>query len=229
MLFRSINGALPVLVEPDEYANLDADRIEEKITEKTKAILAVHLYGQSCDMTKICAVAEKYDLKVVEDCAQSHMTTWDGRVCGTIGDISCFSFYPTKGLGAFGDAGALLTDNEEYAEAAKMLRNYGSRVHYENEVVGVNSRLDELQAGLLRVKLKYLDALNEERCEIAERYNTGIVNPLIRVLKTRPGSNNTWHQYEIFCDYRDELAAYLKEKEIGTIIHYPIPPHLSEA
>ena len=110
-----------------------------------------------------------------------------------------------------------------------MLRNYGSRVHYENEVVGVNSRLDELQAGLLRVKLKYLDALNEERCEIAERYNTGIVNPLIRVLKTRPGSNNTWHQYEIFCDYRDELAAYLKEKEIGTIIHYPIPPHLSEA
>ncbi|MBQ6357093.1 MAG: DegT/DnrJ/EryC1/StrS family aminotransferase, partial [Solobacterium sp.] len=120
----SINGALPVLVEPDEYANLDADRIEEKITEKTKAILAVHLYGQSCDMTKICAVAEKYDLKVVEDCAQSHMTTWDGRVCGTIGDISCFSFYPTKGLGAFGDAGALLTDNEEYAEAAKMLRNY---------------------------------------------------------------------------------------------------------
>ena len=229
MMGISINGALPVLVEPDEYANLDADRIEEKITAKTKAILAVHLYGQSCDMTKICAVARKHNLKVVEDCAQSHMTTWEGRVCGTIGDISCFSFYPTKGLGAFGDAGALLTDNEEYAEAAKMLRNYGSRVHYENEVVGVNSRLDELQAGLLRVKLKYLDDLNAERCEIAERYNTGITNPLIRVLKTRPGSNNTWHQYEIFCDCRDELAAYLKEKEIGTIIHYPIPPHLSEA
>ncbi|MBQ9153382.1 MAG: DegT/DnrJ/EryC1/StrS family aminotransferase, partial [Solobacterium sp.] len=145
------------------------------------------------------------------------------------GDISCFSFYPTKGLGAFGDAGAILTDNEEYADFVRMFRNYGSKVHYQNEVVGANSRLDELQAGLLRVKLTHLDEFNEERCRLADRYNREIKNPYIVPLKTRPGSNNTWHQYEIHSPYRDELIEYLKSFEIGTIIHYPIPPHLSNA
>ncbi len=225
----TINGAAPVFVEPDEYDNIDADKIEEAITPNTKAILAVHLYGQSCDMTKIMDIAGRHGLKVVEDCAQAHGTTWQGKMCGTFGDISCFSFYPTKGLGAFGDAGAVLTDNEEYAEFVRMIRNYGSKVHYQNEVVGANSRLDELQAGLLRVKLTHLNSFNEERCRLAERYNTEIHNPYIRALKTRPGSNNTWHQYEIHSPYRDELIAYLRSFDIGTIIHYPIPPHLSHA
>ncbi len=225
----SMNGATPVFVEPDEYANIDANKIEEKITDKTKAILAVHLYGQSCDMTKIMELAKKYNLKVVEDCAQSHGTKWNGKTCGTIGDIGCFSFYPTKGLGAFGDAGLISTNDEKLADYIRMFRNYGSKVHYQNEVVGANSRLDELQAGLLRVKLTYLDELNEERCKIAERYNTKINNPLITVLKTRPGSTNTWHQYEIYSPKRDELIKYLKERGIGSIIHYPIPPHLSNA
>ena len=225
----TINGAVPVFVEPDAYDNLDADRIEAAITPAAKAILAVHLYGQSCDMTKIMDIAHRHGLKVVEDCAQSHGTTWQGKMCGTFGDISCFSFYPTKGLGAFGDAGALLTDHEEYADFVRMFRNYGSRIHYQNEVVGANSRLDELQAGMLRVKLTHLDEFNEERCRLAERYNTEIRNPLITPLKTRPGSNNTWHQYVIHCPYRDELMNYLRDNEIGTLIHYPIPPHLSEA
>ena len=225
----TMNEATPVFVEPDEYANIDANKIEEKITDKTKAILAVHLYGQSCDMTKIMDLAKKYNLKVVEDCAQSHGTKWNGQTCGTIGDIGCFSFYPTKGLGAFGDAGLISTNDEKLVDYIRMFRNYGSKVHYQNEVVGANSRLDELQAGLLRVKLTYLDALNEERCKIAERYNTKINNPLITVLKTRPGSTNTWHQYEIYSPKRDELIKYLKERGIGSIIHYPIPPHLSNA
>ena len=225
----SINGAVPVFVEPDEYDNIDAEKIEFAITDRTKAILAVHLYGQSCDLTKIMEIAARHHLKVVEDCAQSHGTKWQGKHCGTFGDISCFSFYPTKNLGAFGDGGAILTDHQEYADAARMIRNYGSRVHYQNEVIGMNSRLDEIQAGLLRVKLKYLDQLNEERCRIAERYNNEIDNPTIVPLKTRPGSSNIWHQYEIHTPFRDELMAYLKENEIGTIIHYPIPPHLSKA
>ncbi len=225
----SMNGATPVFVEPDEYDNIDADKIEEKITDRTKAILAVHLYGQSCDMTKIMDIARRHDLKVVEDCAQSHGTTWNGKKCGTFGDISCFSFYPTKNLGAFGDGGAAMTDNDEYARQFRMIRNYGSAVHYKNEVVGLNSRLDELQAGLLRVKLKYLDELNEEKQRIAKRYDEEIKNPLIRPLGTRPGSNNIYHQYVIHCEKRDELMDYLKEYEIGSIIHYPIPSHLQKA
>lgn len=227
----TMNGATPIFVEPDEYDNIDVNKIEEKITTNTKAILAVHLFGQSCDMSKIMEIAHKYNLKVVEDCAQAHGTTWNGKTCGSIGDIGCFSFYPTKGLGAFGDGGALTTNNLEYSEKAKMLRNYGSKVHYEFEEVGMNSRLDELQAGLLRVKLAHLNELNEERNVIADRYNKEINNPLITPLKTRPNSNNTWHQYVIHVSngLRDRLIEYLNSYEIGTIIHYPIPPHLSKA
>ena len=226
----TMNEGTPVLVEPDEYDNLDAAKIEEKITDKTKAILAVHLYGQSCDMTKIMEVAKKYDLKVVEDCAQAHGTKWNDRNVGSIGDIGCWSFYPTKNLGGFGDGGALTTDNEEYAEQFRVIRNYGSkRIHYENDIIGMNSRLDELQAGLLRVKLKYLDEMNDERRKIAKRYDEEVHNPLIRPLQTRPGSYNVYHQYVIHCEKRDELIDYLKGFEIGTIIHYPIPPHLQKA
>lgn len=225
----TINGATPIFVEPDEYDNIDATKIEEKITDKTKAILAVHLYGQSCDVTAIQEIAEKHHLYLVEDCAQAHGTTWKNKKCGTFGDIACFSFYPTKNLGAFGDGGAIVTNNQFYAEMAKTIRNYGSKIHYQNDVVGANSRLDELQAGLLRVKLRYLDQFNEERIAIATRYNNEIQNPYIHPLETRPGSNNIYHQYEIHSPYRDELINYLKERDIGTVIHYPIPPHLSKA
>ena len=225
----TMNNATPVFVEPDEYDNIDASKIEEKITKNTKAILAVHLYGQSCDMDKILEISHKHNLKVVEDCAQAHGTTWKDKKCGSIGDIACWSFYPTKNLGAFGDGGAITTNNEEYADQIRTIRNYGSKVHYENEVVGMNSRLDELQAGLLRVKLKHLDELNRERQEIAVRYLNEIKNPLIRFINVRPGSNNVYHQFVIHCEQRDKLIEYLNSYEIGTIIHYPIPPHLSKA
>lgn len=225
----TINGATPVFVEPDEYDNIDADAIEAVITDKTKAILAVHLYGQACDMTKIMDIAKKYDLRVVEDCAQSHGNHWNGKTVGTFGDVGCFSFYPSKGCGAFGDAGCIVTDSEELAAKFKVYRNYGSEKRYHNQVVGTNSRLDEMQAGLLRVKLKHLDEFNAERCDIAERYLNEIKNPLIRMPKIRPGADSTWHQFVIHCDRRDELKEYLEKREIGTLIHYPIPPHLSEA
>lgn len=225
----TMNGATPVFVEPDEYDNIDADAIEAAITDKTKAILAVHLYGQACDMTKIMDIARKYDLRVVEDCAQSHGNHWNGKTVGTFGDVGCFSFYPSKGCGAFGDAGCIVTDNEELAAKFKVYRNYGSEKRYHNQVVGTNSRLDEMQAGLLRVKMKHLDEFNAERCDIAERYLNEIKNPLIRMPKIRPGADSTWHQFVIHCDRRDELKEFLEKRDIGTLIHYPIPPHLSEA
>lgn len=227
----SINGATPVFVEPDQYDNIDVEKIEEKVTKKTRAILAVHLYGQACDMTRIMSIAKRYNLRVVEDCAQSHGNHWKGQTVGTFGDIGCFSFYPSKGCGAFGDAGAIVTNREEIADAFRVYRNYGSRVRYQNEVVGTNSRLDELQAGLLRIKLKYLDEMNRERNCIAQRYFDKLREGLIRLPQIRLGADSTWHQYVIHVGdgKRDALAAYLKERDIGTIIHYPIPPHLSEA
>ena len=226
----TINGATPVFVEPDQYDNIDVDRIEDVITDRTKAILAVHLYGQACNMTKIMNIAKKYNLRVIEDCAQSHGNHWNGKMVGTFGDIGCFSFYPSKGCGAFGDAGAIVTDNEELAKLFKIFRNYGSEKRYDNMMVGCNSRLDELQAGLLRVKLRHLDEFNEERCRIATKYNLDINNHLIQKPLIRPGSDSTWHQYVIHVsEYRDVLLEYLKERDIGTLIHYPIPPHLSEA
>ncbi|MEG0996404.1 MAG: DegT/DnrJ/EryC1/StrS family aminotransferase, partial [Clostridia bacterium] len=166
----TINGATPVFVEPDAYDNLDAAKIEAAITPRTKAIMPVHLYGMSCDMRLVMALAHKHGLLVVEDCAQAHGTHCDGQTAGTFGQVGCFSFYPTKGLGAFGDAGCIITDDAALAERFRTYRNYGSRVRYQNEVVGTNSRLDELQAGLLRVKLTHLEEANRERCEIAERY-----------------------------------------------------------
>ena len=226
----TINGADPVFVEPDEYDNIDADQIEKALTPNTKAILAVHLYGQSCDMDKIMDIAAKHDLKVIEDCSQSHGNKWHGQTVGSFGDIGCFSFYPTKGCGAFGDAGIITTNDKKLAEDIKMFRNYGSRVHYQNEVVGANSRLDELQAGLLRVKLKYLDQFNRERNKIADRYYAGINSPYVVLPKVRPGADSSWHQFVIHVPgHRDELMNYLKKEGVGTLIHYPIPPHLSQA
>lgn len=225
----TINGATPVFAEPDAFFNLDAEKIEEKITERTKAILVVHLYGQASDMGKIVSLCRKHHLKLVEDCAQSHGACYDGKMTGTFGDIGCFSFYPSKNLGGFGDGGAIVTEDEQIAAAMKMYRNYGSEKRYYNKVVGANSRLDELQAGLLRVRLTHMEELTRERRRIAERYTKELSNPKITLPAVREGADSVWHQYVIRCEERDRLMEYLKEKGIGTIIHYPIPPHLSEA
>lgn len=225
----SINGATPVFVEPDIYYNIDIEKIEKKITKKTKAVLVVHLYGQASDMGAITEIARRYNLKIIEDCAQSHGSVCNGKITGTIGDIGCFSFYPTKNLGAFGDGGAIVTNNKKIAENACILRNYGSDMKYHNKIIGMNSRLDELQAGLLRVKLKHLDELNEERRRICNRYLTGIVNPEIILPMTREGAGHVWHQFVIRIKNRNEFMEYLQKSGITAIIHYPVPPHLSEA
>lgn len=225
----TINGATPVFVEPDEYNNIDADRIEEKITDKTKAILVVHLYGQASNMEVIARIAKKYNLRLVEDCAQSHGAAFNGKMTGTFGDIGCFSFYPSKNLGAFGDAGGIITDDEKIAQDFRMYRNYGSEKRYYNKVVGANSRLDEMQAGLLRVRLSHLDELNQERAELCNRYIERIKNNNIELPRTRDGATTVWHQFVIRCKRREELLAHLDKCGVGTLIHYPIPPHLSEA
>lgn len=225
----SINDATPILVEPDQYYNIDVDKIEAAITEKTKAILVVHLYGQASNMTPIMEIARKYNLRVVEDCAQSHGACHNGQMTGTFGDIGCFSFYPSKNLGAFGDAGAMVMYSEELARKARAFRNYGSEKRYYNQVVGTNSRLDELQAGLLRVRLSHLQELQEERRRICERYLTEISNQQLLLPKVNNYCTTVWHQFVVRCQKRDDLMKYLNENEIGSIIHYPIPPHLSEA
>ena len=225
----TMNGATPIFVEPDGYYNIDASKIEEKITDKTKAILVVHLYGQASNMTPIVELCKKYDLRLVEDCAQAHGAKFNGQQIGTFGDIGCFSFYPSKNLGAFGDAGAITTNDDKIAEDIRVFRNYGSEKRYYNKVVGANSRLDELQAGLLRVRLKYLDELAEEKRQICERYLNELHNDKIVLPKIREGATHIWHQFVIKSDERDELMQFLEEKGVGTIIHYPIPPHLSEA
>lgn len=223
------NGARPVFVEPDVYYGIDAGRIEAAITKKTKAVMPVHLYGQACAMDKIMNIADKYDLRVVEDCAQSHGAKYKGTMTGAFGNAGCFSFYPTKNLGAFGDAGAIVTDDEELYKKLKMLRNYGSEKKYHNQIEGVNSRLDEMQAALLRVKLSHIEELNAERVAIAERYSTEIKNPAIQLPSMRVAENNhVYHQYVIRTKKRDEFQKYLADNGIKTVIHYPIPPHLAE-
>lgn len=225
----TMNGATPVFVEPDEYYNIDASKIEEKITNRTKAILVVHLYGQASNMRPIVDLAKKYNLRLVEDCAQSHGACFEGKKTGTFGDIGCFSFYPSKNLGAFGDAGAIVTDDPQIAEDIRVFRNYGSEKRYYNKVVGTNSRLDELQAGMLRVRLKHLDELTEERRRLCEVYLAKLKCQAIQLPQLRGGATTVWHQFVVRCKERQKLIEYLDEKEIGTIIHYPIPPHLSEA
>ena len=225
----TINGATPVFVEPDEYYNLDTTRLEERITDRTKAILVVHLYGQASNMGEIMRIARKHDLRVVEDCAQSHGAKFQGQTTGTFGDIGCFSFYPSKNLGAFGDAGAIVTNNDRIAEDVRVFRNYGSEKRYCNKVVGANSRLDELQAGLLRVRLSHMNELEAQKREICEKYLKELDGEKFDLPKTRAGATHIWHQFVIRSDRRDELVEYLEDKGIGSIIHYPIPPHLSEA
>lgn len=222
------NGATPVFVEPDEYFNIDANKIEQAITDKTKAIMVTHLYGQASEMTRIVNIATKHHLQVIEDCAQSHGACFAGKMTGTFGISGCFSFYPTKNLGAFGDAGAVVTDDETFAEKLRMMRNYGSKIKYHNEIAGINSRLDEMQAALLRVKLSHLQALNDERKMLAQRYNEGIKNPIVWLPKVREDAESIYHQYVVKCMSRDSLQESLEQSGIQTQIHYLIPPHLAQ-
>lgn len=222
------NGATPIFVEPDIFYNIDADKIESKVTRRTKAIMCVHLYGQACRMDSIIKIKDKYGLYLIEDCAQSHGATFDGKMTGTFGEIGCFSFYPTKNLGAFGDAGAIVTNDVQIADLIKMYRNYGSKEKYHNEIAGINSRLDEMQAALLRVKLTHMEELTKERCQLGKRYEEGITNPLIIKPQTCENAAHVYHQYVIRCKERERLQEYLLTREIQTQIHYPIPPHLAE-
>lgn len=191
--------------------------------------MVVHLYGSAARMDKILAICKKYNLKLIEDCAQSHGACFNGQMTGTFGDVGCFSFYPSKNLGAFGDAGAVVVNDENLAKEFKVYRNYGSEKRYYNKVVGANSRLDEMQAGLLRVRLLHMQELTDEKVKIAQRYLDEIKNPAIALPKVPEGATCVWHQFVVRCAERDKLIEYLNEKEIGTIIHYPIPPHLAEA
>lgn len=222
------NHATPVFVEPDEYYNIDVKKIKEKITPRTKAILVVHLYGQACNMTAVMEIAKKYHLYVIEDCAQAHGATWDGKKVGSFGDVGCFSFFPTKNLGAFGDGGAITTNSAEIAEKVQKLRNYGSVIKYHHEIEGVNSRLDEMQAALLSVKLKHLDELTAERVSVAERYCNEIKNPMVNLPLCRELATHVYHLFVVRVKERDRFQEYLKQQGIDTQIHYPIPPHKSE-
>jgi dTDP-4-amino-4,6-dideoxygalactose transaminase len=223
-------GATPIPVEPvGSTYNLDPARIEAAITQHTKVILPVHLYGQPADLDPILELARKYGLRVLEDAAQAHGAHYKGKRIGGHGDIVAWSFYPSKNLGALGDAGAITTNNPELADRVRILRNYGSRVKYVNEVKGFNSRLDPIQAVALRVKLKYLDEWNARRCAIAARYASELADTGL-VLPTVPEwAKPIWHVYVVQHPKRDELQKALAEAGIGTQIHYPIPPHLQEA
>ena len=224
-------GAAPVFVEPDiETFNIDPQLIEEKITVKTKAIIAVHLQGRPADMDAIKAIAEKYDLKVIEDAAQAHGAKYKGQKVGSLGDAAGFSFYPGKNLGALGDGGCVTTNNKEIADKVRALGNYGSDYKYHHIYKGVNSRLDEMQAAFLSVKLKHLDKWNEERRKIAARYLSGINNSLIALPKASDKEyEHVYHVFVIRCKERDRLEAYLADNGIGTLKHYPIPMHLQGA
>ncbi len=222
------NGGTPVFVDIDPYLGIDADAIEAKITDKTKAILPVHLYGQSSQMDKIVQIAEKYNLYIVEDCAQCHGSKFNGQLTGTFSTIGCFSFYPTKPLGAMGDAGAMVTNDDLLAERLRMIRNYGSHIKYHFEISGINSRMDEIQAAILQVALKHMDEGNSERIRIAKRYLAEINNPLIQFQKKRPDALHVYHLFPVFVKDRDPFIKFLEENGIGTQIHYPIPPYVSE-
>ena len=230
ILAISQTGLVPVLVEPNVSTfNIEADQIELAITAKTKAILVVHLYGRIAQMSSIMEVAKRYSLKVLEDSAQSHGAHIDGKRAGNWGDASGFSFYPGKNLGALGDGGAITTNDAILAQTLKALRNYGSHVKYENIYQGVNSRLDELQAAVLSVKLKTLDLTNQTRNRIASAYLAGIKNELLCLPESGKEGQHVWHLFVIRCVYRSELIAHLKNLGIETLIHYPVPPHKQHA
>lgn len=220
---------VPVLVEPDiNTYNIDPTKIEEKVSSKTKAIMIVHLYGKSCDMDPIMAICGKHQLKLIEDCAQSHGAKYKDKMTGTFGDFGAFSFYPTKNLGALGDAGAILTNDENLHKTIIRLRNYGSDIKYYNEIVGYNSRLDELQAGFLSIKLKMLDNINNHKRNLAALYSEGLSDRFIKPVLSE-SYFDVFHIYNIRFDKRDKLKEYLLKNGIKTDIHYPVPPHKQNA
>jgi dTDP-4-amino-4,6-dideoxygalactose transaminase len=230
ILAITANALAPVLVEPDLATfNLDPSLIERHVTPRTRAILPVHLYGQTADMTAINTIAARHGLRVIEDCAQAHGARHAGATAGALGHAAGHSFFPSKNLGALGDAGAVTTSDGRLAEAIRALRNYGSQRKYENRYQGVNSRLDEMQAALLRVKLKRLDADNERRRAIAARYRSELNHPGLILPDAGPANEPVWHLFVVRTAARDALQRHLAGRGIDTLIHYPIPPHRQQA
>lgn len=230
VLAVSFVGAKPVFVEPRITTyNLNPELIEQAITERTKAIIPVHLYGQACEMDAIMQIAQKYNLYVVEDNAQAQGASYNGTKTGAFGHVNATSFYPSKNLGALGDAGAITTNDDVYAYKCRVMRNYGSQKRYYNEMIGINSRLDEVQAALLRIKLEFLDTWNAERNTIAQKYIEQLNNVGDLILPiTAEKATHIYHLFVIRTKYRDKLQAHLQNDGIQTVIHYPIPPHLQE-
>jgi len=226
----SFANAVPVFVDIDPVSyNMDPTQIERRITPRTRAVIPVHLYGQAADMDPILEVAHRHNLKVVEDAAQAHGTEYRGKRVGALGDVGCFSFYPSKNLGAYGDGGAIVTNDEDLAQNAFLLRNYGQKTRYYHSTKGFNSRLDELQAAVLRVKLRYLDSWNEARRQRAARYDRLLANSGVTTPAEMPYGRHIYHLYVIRSPKRDDLQRFLESRGIGTIIHYPVPIHLQEA
>ena len=222
-------GAMPVFVDVDAATfNIDTGQIETKITDKTKAILPVHLYGQMADMEEISKLAKKYGLKVIEDCAQSFGANLNGKKAGNFGDTGCFSFYPSKNLGGYGDGGIITINDPMIADKIRKLRNHGSRISYIHEDIGFNSRLDEIQAGVLLVKFKYIDKYNMARRQKAALY-TELLSDKVRCPIEKKGAYHVFHQYTIRSDKRDEIKKRLRDKGISSVVYYPVPLHLQEA
>lgn len=229
MLGVTQNGGIPVFVEPDQYHNLNPDKIEEAITEKTKAVLVTHLYGQATRMKKVLEVCRKHNLMLFEDCAQSHFSSYMGTNTGLFGDAGFFSFYPTKNLGCFGDGGGVVSRNKELIDKIKVLRNYGSDYKYHNIVPGFNSRLDELQAGLLRVKLSHMPELLANRRHIAEAYLNGINNSLVELPLLADGVVPVWYLFVVRVKNQAGFREYLLKNGVQTDVHFPTPPHMQPA
>jgi len=224
------SGLTPIWVEPDlQTYNLDPRQIEQKITSRTKAILVVHLYGKCCEMQPIWELAKKYNLKVVEDAAQAHGATYQNRKAGNLSDAAAFSFYPTKNLGALGDAGAVTTNDATLAAHIASLRNYGSKVKYYNDHAGVNSRLDELQAAVLNVKMPYLEAENQRRRQLAARYLSEIKNPDLTLPNAQTRQDDAWHLFVVRHPKRESFIDFLMENNVQATVHYPVPPHKQPA
>ena len=224
------NGLKPVLVEPDiKTYNIDPTKIAEKITNKTRAIIVVHLYGKCCDMDPILDLCKKNNLRLIEDTAQAHGAKYKNKLAGSFGDIGAFSFYPTKNLGALGDGGAIITNDDELAKKIKKLRNYGSEVKYYNDVIGYNSRLDEVQAGFLSVKLKKLDDINSHKNKLAKIYFDNIKNDFIKPVQASDNDYDVFHLFTIRHQKRDQLRQYLLDNQIKTEIHYPVSPNKQKA
>ena len=223
------SGLTPVFVEPDiRTYNIDPELIEEAITSKTKVVMVVHLYGKPCEMGPISDICRKHNLYLIEDCAQSHGAMYKGKLTGTFGDVNGFSFYPTKNLGALGDAGAVTTDNSNLAEKVLMFRNYGSKVKYHNEVVGFNSRLDEIQAAFLRIKLRSLNDITAHKRKLADIYHTQLKDDFIKPVRN-PNHYDVFHIYNIRHEKRDAVREFLLKRGIKTEVHYPTPPHKQKA